>query len=78
MHRSDYMSGKTKRVEIWQKSSWNFLTKLRFLAENIFKDFQNFFCGLCEHFQGMCMPSRNISSLQQQNHHHMAQQSDYI
>ena len=80
MHRSDYMSGKTQRAEIWQKSSWNIPTKLMFWAETFFKDFQNFFCGLCEHFQGkfMCIPSRNISFLQQQNHHHMAQQSDYI
>ena len=63
-HQSDYMSGKVKRVEIWQKSSWNILTKLMFWAKTLFNDFQNLFCGLCEHFQGMCMPSWNISSLQ--------------
>jgi len=61
---SDYIPGKVKRVEIWQNSSWNILIKFMFWAENFFKDFQTFFCGLCEHFQGMCMPSWNISSLQ--------------
>ena len=78
MHRSDYMSGKTKRVEIWQKSSWNILTKLMFWAETFFKDFQNFFVAfskifkVCVCFLEICLPFSNKIMK------NMAQQSDYI